>query len=172
MAAVIAKLEEIFTAHGLPTGLDEQRVVEMIVRRHGSRAETVYLQERHACQAFQEAFFDQVPAPQRAEKLAEIFGARYTGDPHDHVKVQNEIRAHLLKKGKAGYVPETFITPHQARELILEMGGIPCYPTLADGVKPICPYEENIEQLSANIKGDGIYCAELIPIRNSPEAVF
>ena len=59
----------------------------------------------------------------------------------------------------------------QAFELILELGGIPCYPTLADGANPICPYEEPVEKLIDNLKQNNIHCAELIPIRNQPDVL-
>ena len=47
----------------------------MIVERHGSARETVYLQERHISQAFQEALFERVPAAERIGRLPELLGA-------------------------------------------------------------------------------------------------
>jgi len=51
------------------------------------------------------------------------------------------------------------------------MGGIPCYPTLADGVDPVCPFEEPATQLAAALVERGIHLAELIPIRNKSAVV-
>jgi len=51
------------------------------------------------------------------------------------------------------------------------MGGIPCYPTLADGVDPVCPFEEPAAQLAAALVERGIHLAELIPIRNKTAVV-
>jgi hypothetical protein len=53
--------------------------------------------------------------------------------------------------------------------LILELGGIPCYPTLADGTWPICAYEDPPEKLVEVLLTNKVYCAEFIPIRNKPE---
>ena len=70
--------------------------------------------------------------------------------------MQNEIRTHLMKAGKPAFVEETFVSFEEACRLILELGGIPCYPTLADGTSPICPYEEPVEKLIENIRRRGI----------------
>jgi hypothetical protein len=87
------------------------------------------------------------------------------------VKIQNEIRAQLMKAGKPAYVTETFVNFEQANRLILELGGIPTYPTLADGTSPICPFEEPVEQLITNLRQRGFTAAEFIPIRNTPEVL-
>jgi hypothetical protein len=142
----------------------------MVVRRHDCPRGRVYLQERHICQAFQEAFFAAIPPDQRSEKLARMLGAN-PSSVEDPVKVQNDIRTHLMKAGKPAFVEETFITFEQAYRLILELGGIPCYPTLADGTKPICAYEDPIEKLIESLCSSRIHMAEFIPIRNTPEVL-
>ena len=57
-----------------------------------------------------------------------------------------------------------------AYRLILALGGIPCYPTLADGATPITQYEAP-RALVADLKARGVLCAEFIPIRNTPEVL-
>lgn len=173
MAEMVARLSDIFAQRGLPLGLTENDVIQMIVERHGAKRERVYLQERHACQAFQEAVFRTVPSPQRVEKLGKVFGASAapTFGPDDAVKIQNEIRSHLMKAGKPAFVPETFVSFTQAHQLILELGGIPCYPTLADGVDPITDFEAPVQKLIDNVERLGFHCAEFIPIRNKPEVL-
>jgi hypothetical protein len=171
MAAMLARLAEIFQTRGLPTGLDENAVKAMVVRRHGCAADSVYLQERHVAQAFQEALFERVPAEARAERLSQILGAACKIDPADAVKIQNAIRAHLMKAGKPAFVQESFVTFEQAYRLILELGGLPCYPTLADGTTPICAYEEPVEKLIDTLLANKIYCVEFIPIRNKPDVL-
>jgi hypothetical protein len=168
MAAVVAKLAEVFSQRGFPTGLTESAVIDMVVRRHGCPRQRVYLQERHVCQAFQERFFDLVPAGGRAEALGRVLGAALKSAPDDAVGIQNEIRSHLLKSGKPAYVAETFVGFDDAYKLIVELGGIPCYPTLADGANPLCTFESPVESLIARIKERNIGFAEFIPIRNSP----
>lgn len=173
MRAMIEKLESVFDSRGLPTGLTEADVIDMVVRRHGSPRHTVYLQERHLCQAFQEAVFRLVPSEQRVAKLTSVLGLSgpATFGPDDAVKIQNEIRSYLLKSGRPAYVEETFINFEQARQLILELGGIPCYPVLADGASPMSPFEDSPQKLIENIKAMGFTCAEFIPIRNAPEVL-
>ena len=170
MARMTARLTELFRAAGLETGLNEEAVKDQIVRRHGSPKETVYLQERHVAQAFQEAVFERVPSGERAAFLAGLFGAA-SKSPEDAATVQGEIRSHLMKAGKPGFVEETFVDFNHAYQLVLALGGIPCYPTLADGASPICPFETPVEKLIEEIKARGIYFAELIPVRNSPEVL-
>lgn len=173
MREAIRKLAEILAQRGLPLNLGENDVIEMVARRHQCPRERIYLQERHVCQSFQEAIFARVPAAERVEKLARAFGLTTapTFGPEDTVKIQNEIRAQLMKAGKPAYVAETFVNFEQACRLILELGGIPAYPTLADGTSPICPFEQPAEQLVANIKARGFTCAEFIPPRNTPEGL-
>jgi hypothetical protein len=68
-------------------------------------------------------------------------------------------------------VQETFVNFQEAYQLILELGGIPCYPTLADGVQPICGFEDPVETLIANIKSRNLHAAEFIPLRNQPDVL-
>jgi len=173
MREVIRRLGEVLAQRGLPIQLSEADVIDMVARRHGCPRERIYLQERHVCQAFQEAIFARVPVAERIEKLTRAFGlmAAPKFGPEDAVKIQNEIRAQLMKAGKPAYVDETFVNFEQAYRLILELGGIPAYPTLADGTIPICPFEEPVENLIANIQARGFTCAEFIPVRNTPEVL-
>lgn len=168
MAQMIEQMERLFTERGLRTDIDENAVVEMIVRRHGSDRDTVYLQERHISQAFQEAIFKKVDLEQRLEQLSGVLRAEMKGtDPEDAVSIQNAIRSHLMKAGKPAFVEETFISFEDAYRLVLELRGIPCYPTLADGASPICQFEESPERLIADIQKRNIHAAEWIPIRNT-----
>ena len=50
----------------------------------------------------------------------------------------------------------------------LALGGLPCYPTLADGAAPITEYEASPEALIADLLARGIVCAEFVPNRNTP----
>jgi hypothetical protein len=171
MTRITERLAEVFAAAGLAIGLDAEGVKAGIVARHGSPLATVYLQERHVAQEFQEALFARVEAQERGALLARVFGAPSKADAEDAAAVQNEIRSHLMKAGKSAYIKETFVGFDHAYRLILALGGIPCYPTLADGTAPLCPYEAPVEALIANTKARNITCAEFIPVRNSPEVL-
>jgi hypothetical protein len=168
MGQMVEKLRTLCEQRGFDSGVTPEGVIEMIVARHGSQRETVYIQERHICQAFQEALFQNVPAAERPAVLEKVLGTACKAKPEDHVGIQNDLRSQLMKAGKAAYVEETFIDLEKAYTLILELGGIPCYPTLADGAKPITPFEATPEILIKNIQSRGFHCAEFIPLRNDP----
>jgi len=172
MKRMTAKLAEAFERQGIQTGLDAEAVIDRVVKRHGSPRERVYLQERHVCQAFQERLFELVPAERRIAKMAEIFGAAPKAGADEAVKIQDEIRSHLMKTGKPAFVEELFLPLEEAYELIVQLGGIPCYPVLADGQNPISAYEAPVEKLIENLKSAGIWMAEFIPSRNSVETIL
>jgi len=171
MREMAGKMAGVFSEHGIETGLDEQVVIARVVKRHGCSADTVTLQERHLAQAFQEVFFDKVPEDQREQKLTDLFGASPQSALSDAVGIQNEIRSHLMKAGKICFVSETFVNLTQAKELIVELGGIPCYPILADGSKKRCEYETPLEQFIETLKANHYTMVELITIRNSTEVL-
>ncbi len=169
MAEMIEKLDAHFAGAGLPVTLSEGDVVEMIVARHGSDPATVTLQERHVAMAFQEAFFEAVPAGERLAKLPELLGAPAKAEgPDDAVAIQGDLRSHLMKAGKPCFVTDRFVSFDEAYEMILQLGGVPCYPTLADGTDPICAYETPIESMIESIQDLNVHLAEYIPIRNQP----
>ena len=170
-AAVVDKLAAVFRAAGLDTGLSADAIKARVVARHGVPLETVYLQERHVAQAFQETLFERVGEGQRLGLLEQAFGTTPKSASTDAVGIQNEIRSHLMKSGKSAYVPETFVDFDHATRLILALGGIPCYPTLADGASPMTAYEDPVEDLIANLKARGIPSAEFIPPRNHPDVL-
>ena len=168
MAAVADRLARVFAGAGLETGLDAEAIKDRIVARHGSPRATVYLQERHVAQAFQEVLFDKIAEGERAAFLQRVYGVLPKAKADDAVGTQNEIRSQLLKSGKPAYVPETFVDFDHAHHLVLALGGIPCYPTLADGAAPITEYEASPDSLIADLLARGIVCAEFVPNRNTP----
>jgi hypothetical protein len=171
MREMTDKLSQLLAGAEVDAQLGDDDVIDMVVARHGAARETVTLQERHVAQGCQRALAQAVPADHRSAALERLFGQPATSDVDDPVAVQGEIRSRLMKAGKPAFVGETFISFHQARTLILELGGIPCYPTLADGVEPFCEYETPVEQLIENIQSAGIHAAELVPTRNRPEVL-
>ncbi len=115
--------------------------------------------------------FEKVAESERIALLERAFGAKTKVAVTSAVGIQNEIRSQLMKAGRPAYVEETFVDFDHAYRLILALGGIPCYPTLIDGANPICGFEATPESLIAGIKSRNLVCAELIPIRNSPEVL-
>jgi hypothetical protein len=172
MRQMTQKLSSVFCEHGIQMGLTDVAVIDRVVERHGCDRRTITLQERHLAQAFQEVFFEKVPAEQRREKLKEVFGVETKSRADDAVGVQNEIRTNLMKAGKACYVDETFVDLSRAKQLILELGGIPCYPVLADGAKQRCEWETPTGKVIDNLKAGGYSMAEFITVRNQPEVLL
>ena len=169
VAAMIAATEQIFAARGLPTGLDADAVVDRVVRRHGCPPSSVCLQERHVAQAFQEAAFARLPAARRSSWLAEVLGRPTRArDAEDAAALQDDLRACLMKAGRPAFVPEAFVSFAEACDLILELGGVPCYPVLADGHAPLSPFEDPCDRLVQNLRERNLHAAELIPVRNEP----
>ena len=171
MRLMVDLVRTVFEANNVETDLSEEVIVSRIVNRCGADRESVCLQERHVAQAFQEEFFRRVPPNERMPKLGALLGRQPRAAVDDPLMVQQEIRACLMKAGKPAFVPERFVNFQDAYRLILELGGIPCYPTLADGAEPVCSYEECPEKLVRTLKRLRVFCAEFIPTRNKPEVL-
>ena len=171
----IRQMTSLIAAHFAHVGLDEEwtaeRIAAAVAQRGGVPVEWVALQERHVAQAFQEFLFREVEPDRRADVLGRLFGSTVSLDPNDAPSVQEAIRSNLMKAGKPAFVAEAAVSFDDAYRLILELGGIPCYPILADGASPICGFEDPPEALAERLLALGIYCAELIPVRNRSEVV-
>jgi hypothetical protein len=171
MDTMVRGMNTYLRDHGISLDLTSAAIRANLAERSGVPVETVFLQERHVAQAFQEAIFANTEPAALPAVLENVFGGPLKGDPTNPATVQGEIRSRLMKAGKPAFVPETFVSFDHAYRLILALGGIPCYPTLADGANPICAFEEPVEALIAGMRERGLCCAELIPIRNSPEVL-
>ncbi|HVO18007.1 MAG TPA: hypothetical protein VMU15_02050 [Anaeromyxobacter sp.] len=169
IAEMVGRCARALAERGCPVDLGADAIVDGLVRRHGSPRATVVLQERHVARAIQEALFAAIPPGERLDRLPRLLGApvKLKG-PDDAVGLQNEVRNHLMKAGKPGFVPESYLDLAEARALVLELGGIPCYPVLADGASPLGQFEATAAGLVANLARLGIHAAELIPNRNAP----
>jgi hypothetical protein len=121
--------------------------------------------------AFQEALFLAVGPDRRQDVLSRAFGGPAAASTTHPIAVQDEIRSRLMKAGRPAFVPESPVSFDDVYQLILGSGGIPCYPTLADGASPVCPWEEPPDALARRVLDVGIHVAELIPNRNAPEVV-
>ena len=140
-----------------------------------SRFARQLVRERHIAQALRVAIFERYPhETQRRETLQKIYGgAPSTVDLHHDAALENELRNNLLKAGKKAFVPEdekAFLSVEQVREIVLEAGGMLCYPVLLDDAAGnITEFEADREQLCQNLVAMDIRCIELIPQRNKLE---
>ena len=171
MGALVSLLADRFAAAGLGTALTAENIAEDVAERAGCPREWVVLQERHVAMAFQEALFLAVAPEGRRDVLSRTFGGPSASSPLHPIAVQDEIRARLMKAGRPAFVPESPVSFGDAYLAVLGSGGIPCYPTLADGASPICPWEEPPDALAQRLLEVGIHVAELIPNRNAPAVV-
>ena len=84
--------------------------------------------------------------------------------------LENEIRSNLLKAGGAAFVEEddsSFLELKKIKKIIIEAGGIPCYPVLLDDVSgKYTEFEADAEKLFQTLSSLGIGCIELMPGRN------
>ncbi|WP_423126308.1 hypothetical protein [Gaoshiqia sp. Z1-71] len=133
------------------------------------------LRERHIAKALREAVVAKYPSEEDQKAFFEkIFSGKAAKSAMSDVAgLENEIRGNLLKSGGRAFVPEddkAFLSLEQVIELILEAGGIPCYPVLLDNPKgEFTDYEGDFEKLYQNLVAKNVYMLELIPGRNKPE---
>lgn len=169
-AEMVQRLDAHLQAAGLPTRLTAGAIAADVAARGGVPVAFVSLQERHIARAVEEAV-SAMPLEGRAAVLERAYGGPAKASFDDPVGMQGEVRSRLLKAGTAGFAPEVPLSFESAYAYVLAMGGIPCYPTLADGVAPVCPFEDPATELAARLVERGIHLAELIPIRNKTAVV-
>ncbi|MFV0269886.1 MAG: hypothetical protein ACK5HT_22435 [Draconibacterium sp.] len=129
--------------------------------------------ERHIAQAIRIAVFEKEETDLgRAKLFNAIFQEKAVKSAIDDVAgLENEIRGNLLKAGGAAFVsedPKAFLSLEEVKELIIDAGGIPCYPVLLDfGNANFTDYEADKEKLLAELKSKNVFSIELIPGRNN-----
>jgi len=171
MCDMTERVAAIFESRGYDLKLDASAITARIAERHSAAPDKIIIQERHIAQAFQEVFFEKVEKKDRAKALSHVLGTDCSALSTDPVAAQAQIRSSLMKSGKPAFVKEEFLNFDQAFTLILELGGIPCYPTLADGASVRCEFEKDIPALIEELKTRNLHMAEYIPIRNTPEVL-
>ncbi|MFW5891960.1 MAG: hypothetical protein ACOCUQ_01030 [Bacteroidota bacterium] len=130
------------------------------------------LRERHIAKAVRLKIFDRFKDPvTRKQKLENLFGGKpLLSSLDDNVSLDNEIRANLLKSGGAAYVkenPKAFLPLKDIIDLIIDAGGIPCYPVLLDDKNGnFTEFEKDPVQLLQSLESRGVFSIELIPVRN------
>lgn len=135
------------------------------------------LRERHIATAVRMAVFDKFRTPEKIKAaLTEIFSGKEPQSALENLPaLENEIRNNLLKSGGVAYVAEdekAFLSLTEVVDFIVDAGGIPCYPVLLDDAKGnFTDFEKDYPSMRDTLKSKGIYTIELIPGRNSFEAL-
>lgn len=168
MEAMIERMAALINSHGVATAVTAESIRSALALRHAVSPGSVYLQERHVAQAFQEALFASVEPGARSGLLRRVLGVECANDA---LTAQNEIRAQLMKAGKPAYVEESCLDADTAYALVLALSGVPCYPVLADGASPVCEFEASADELAGALAARGIWCVEFIPRRNAAAVV-
>jgi hypothetical protein len=122
--------------------------------------------ERHMIIAYLEAAQRSVPNPAAfwAEKLC-TSRAEIDAILNNSPKIQNLVRAKLMKRGGVGYVepsPEMFPSVEEVNRVITACGALPC-ATWLDGTSV---GEQAIEELLDLLIGKGVVVLNIIPDRN------
>ena len=131
--------------------------------------------ERHIAQAIRlEIFKEESTADGRKRLFEKLFSGKPLKAPLGRAAtIENEIRSNLLKAGGTAFVPEdpkAFLSLVEVIELIIDAGGIPCYPVLLDDANGnYTDYEGNKEKLMKELVKNDVYAIELIPGRNDYE---
>ncbi len=135
------------------------------------------VRERHLAKALRLMIFQKYTAAcDRRTFLKDLFGGNEPGaDTDDVAAIENELRGRLLKSGGPAFVEEdskAFLDIDEVCGIIADAGGIPCYPVLLDGAGGnYTEFESDLESLALRLRSWDVAAVELIPGRNSPEAV-
>ena len=161
---MVAQLNDYLQVIGAPFGLTFEEVKTLY-------AEDL-VRERHIAKAVRKKVFEAFKVDgDRSGMLSIIFSGKQVQSSLEDINgLENEIRGNLLKAGGPAYVPEAdsaFLEIEKIMDVIVNLGGVPCYPVLLDDKNGnFTEYEADFEQLKNSLKAKGIYCIELIPGRN------
>lgn len=135
------------------------------------------VRERHLAKALRELV---AKTSQSAEEqlffIEKLYGGKKSvAAMSNPAALENEIRSNLLKSGGAAFVEEdknAFPKLKKIIKIIINAGGIPCYPVLLDdSTGQFTEFEADPEKLHDSLKMLGIGCIELIPFRNDADSL-
>ena len=161
---MVEKLNAYFAKEKIDIQFDSAEVQNRLAKN--------LFRERHIAQAIRIAVFEKAETNlERIALLKKAFsGKEIKSSINDFAGLENEIRGNLLKAGGAAFVPEdpkAFLSLEEVIEIILDAGGIPCYPVLLDfGDDNFTDYEKDKEKLLETLKSKNVSSIELIPGRN------
>jgi hypothetical protein len=164
---MISKLNDFLQQIGsdIRIGIDEIRgkwAKELVRERHIAKALRINIFEKFSTEKERRIFIEQLLRGKVPQSLL-----------NDVPAMENEIRARLLKKGGVAYAKENekaFPEIEKVIEIIVDTGGIPCYPVLLDNKKgDSTEYESDPVKLLEKLKEKKVTSIELIPGRNDFE---
>ena len=162
------KLNELLDANNIGFSLDFNWITNELTK--GA------IRERHLAKALRLKVYE--VAKNDESKIKEIMqqlfgGVALKASPTNIADVENEIRGNLLKAGGAAFVPEerdAFLSVDAVTKIILNAGGIPTYPFLADDKNGnYTDFENDLGRVSKELKERGFHSVEFITTRNGVE---
>ncbi len=131
------------------------------------------VRERHLAKALREKISNQLETSEAQQVFYQaVFGGKpLKSDIGNFAAIENEIRGNLLKAGGAAFIPESpeaFLDMEVVCGIILNSGGIPTYPFLADDANGnFTEFEAPKEVVLEILKRRNICSVEFITTRNS-----
>ncbi len=159
------KLNKHLTEVGAKISLDFNQIKETLTKG--------MVRERHLAKALRQkiALLGLLPEDQKNYYSTVFGGKALKSDINNEAAVENEIRANLLKAGGAAFIPENpeaFLDMEEVCRIILNAGGIPTYPFLADDSKGnFTEFETPKEIVIEILKKRNICSVEFITSRNT-----
>ncbi|PGH39522.1 MAG: hypothetical protein CRN43_08500 [Candidatus Nephrothrix sp. EaCA] len=163
---MIAKCNQYFNEQGIDLRLDFEHIKKTLAKN--------LVRERHLAKVIRQYGYGLCEsASERKSFLQKLYaGKESKADVNDESAAENEIRNMLLKSGGACFVQENenaFLSWDEIISLILDAGGIPCYPMLLDFHGNFTEFEKDWEQVHEVLSARHVRCVELIPSRNEAE---
>ncbi|MBD3419860.1 MAG: PHP domain-containing protein [Chitinivibrionales bacterium] len=128
------------------------------------------VRERHVAKALYHAIEQAFTPPDRLCAYRRLFREdTFEADIFNEVAMQDHLRSRLLKAGKPAYVAEkneAFLNVKKVMHIVLDAGGIPCYPVLADESAGLNECEKDVVALADALIRRRVFCVEFIPLRN------
>lgn len=162
---IIIRLADCLTDAGAPFQLTYEDIKSKYAKE--------LVRERHIAKALRVAINEHFSTkPETSNFLTRLYsGKESTVDLSDNSAFEGELRSRLLKAGGKAFVPEeasSFLPIPELREIIIDAGGIPCYPVLLDDKNGnYTEFEGDKEALWKRLTELGVGAVELIPGRNN-----
>lgn len=160
-----AKLNEVLKGYKAGFQLDYEEI-------KSNRTKGI-VRERHLAKALRDKISSQFATAEDQQLFYKtIFGGKaLKSDIGNFAAIENEIRGNLLKAGGAAFIPESpeaFLDMEMVCRIILNSGGIPTYPFLADDNNGnFTEFEAPKETVIEILRKRNICSVEFITTRNS-----
>lgn len=160
-----AKLNEVLVTSNAGFRLDYEEIKANLTKG--------MVRERHLAKALREKINSHISSVENQQQFYKtVFGGKaLKSDIGNFAAIENEIRGNLLKAGGAAFIPESpkaFLDMEMVCQIILNAGGIPTYPFLADDNNGnFTAFEASKETALKVLRERNIWSVEFIPTRNS-----